>query len=110
MTLNQMFFKVLGVIPMMATLMLLTLTGCGTTKPDTELKIESVRVEKVTVPQELTEPCLPEKPITKEDYLKLKPHEREEELTRYTVSLLGTVKVCNVKLSKIRKLNEPEKK
>ena len=106
MFIKQLFFKVLCFFPI---LMAFGLSGCGTTKPDTNLKIESVRVEKVTVPVDLTEPCLAEKPIQKQDYLKLKPHEREEELTRYTISLFGTIKECNVKLSKIRKFNESVK-
>ena len=106
MFIKQMFFKFLWIIPMSLTL---CLYGCGIFKPDTELKIDTIRVEKVAVPGELTEPCVAEKPIAKQDYLALKPHEREEELTRYTVELLGTIRNCNIQLEKIKALNPKPK-
>ena len=90
-------------------LLLLGLGGCGT-QPYKEIKIEQTKVEKVVVPKEMTERCEAEAPITKERYLALKPHEREEELTRYSVSLLGTVKQCNLKLDKIRKFSDDQVK
>ena len=89
--------------------LLLGLGGCGT-KPYKEVKIEQTKVEKVTVPKEMTELCQAEAPVTKERYLALKPHEREEELTRYSVSLLGTIKQCNLKLEKIRKFSDEQVK
>ena len=79
------------------------LTGCfGTTKP-LQVKDTEVRYEKI--PKSLTEPCVPEVPKVKEEYMKLKPHERESYLAEYSVSVLGTVKDCNIKLKKIDKLN-----
>lgn len=80
----------------------LCLAACSTTKPLTVTNTE-VRYEKI--PKNLTEPCKPEKPKAKADYLALKPHEREAYLTDYATSLLGTVKDCNIKLDKIDKLN-----
>ncbi len=62
-------------------------------------------MERVKIPQALTQPCQPEQPASQATFLQLKPHEREEELTRYSVSLLGTIKECNVKLKKIEKIS-----
>lgn len=81
--------------------LLLCLAACGT-QPLTVTNTE-VRYEKI--PKDLTTPCKPEKPKAKADYLALKPHEREAYLSDYAVSLLGTVKDCNIKLDKIDKLN-----
>ena len=79
------------------------LTGCVTTGQQLEVRETEVRYEKI--PSYLTEPCQPEKLKKREEYLALKPHEKESYLTEYSISLLGTVKDCNIKLNKIDKLN-----
>lgn len=92
-----MFNKLLAVF-----LVLFALVGCGTTKQvEQVIKVETVYV---TVPKHLTKPCLPERPETEQSYMQMKPHERENFLTQYITSLLGTIKDCNSKLSKIDKL------
>lgn len=80
------------------------LVGCGSTPKYNKLEIQDVKVVTQRVPDELTEPCIPKKPPTKEEYLKLKPYEREIAMTDYSNSLLGTIKECNGRLQKIRSL------
>lgn len=82
----------------------LVLVGCGSTPKYDKLEFTDTKVVTQRVPEELTEPCVPKKPPVKEEYLKLKPHERESAMTDYSVSLLGTIKECNGRMEKIRKL------
>lgn len=90
----------------LVTLIAVFLTACGTNPSNPQaVKIMETRVERVKIPQALTQPCQPEQPASQATFLQLKPHEREEELTRYSVSLLGTIKECNVKLKKIEKIS-----
>jgi len=81
------------------------LTACATGPRYDQIDVKEKELVYVTVPKHLVEPCVADKPTSKEDYLKLKPHEREQYLADYTVTLLTTIKECNIKLSKIRKLN-----
>lgn len=83
-------------------LMLFSLVGCGSVQTKV-VKETEVRYEKV--PSELTEKIIPERPKTREDYLALKPHEREGYLSFYDTYLLGVIKELNIKLDKINKLN-----
>jgi hypothetical protein len=85
----------------------LILVGCGSTPRYDKLEIKDTQVIVQRVPEELTAPCVPKKPPTKEDFLKLKPHEREASLTEYSSGLLGVIKDCNVQLKKIRELPLP---
>ncbi len=80
------------------------LVGCGSTPKYNKLDIQETKIVTQRVPEELTEPCLPKKPPVKEEYLKLKPHERESAMTDYSTSLLGTIKECNGRMQKIRNL------
>ena len=80
------------------------LVGCGSTPKYNKLDFQETKTVIQRVPEELTEPCTPKKPPVKEEYLKLKPHEREAAMTDYSVSLLGTIKECNGRMEKIRKL------
>lgn len=97
-----MFTKILSLF-----LLVFALVGCGTTKPPEQIvKVETVYV---TVPKHLTKPCLPEPPESEQSYLQKKPHERENFLTQYILSLLTTIKDCNSKLDKIDKLQSTPK-
>lgn len=84
------------------------LVGCGSTPKYDKLEIKETKTVTQRVPEELTTPCTPKKPPVKEEFLKLKPHEREAALTEYSNNLLGTVKDCNIQLKKIRDLPIPE--
>ena len=83
------------------------LVGCGSTPKYDKLEVQETKIITQRVPSELTEPCIPKKPPTKEEYLKLKPHEREAAMAEYSNSLLGTVKECNGRFEKIRNLPMP---
>ena len=87
----------------------LLLAACGTAPHYDKLEVKNTEVKYITLPDELLAPCVPAIPISEPDYLTLKPFEREEYLTKYTVSLLTTIKDCNINLSSARKLNQPPK-
>lgn len=80
------------------------LAGCASTRT-TELNIEDKEIVHISIPTHLTQECKPEKPIDKESYLALKIYEREEELSRYIVTLYSTIAQCNSQISQIKKLN-----
>lgn len=81
------------------------LVGCGTTPRYDQLEVKETKVVVQRVPEELTIPCTPSKrPPVKEEFLKLKPHEREAALADYSSSLLGVIKECDGRFEKIRKL------
>lgn len=80
------------------------LVGCSTTKYN-EIKVQDTKVVHQVIPDELLGPCPATVPMTKKEYMELKPHEREEYLTNYTISLYGDIKKCNIKIAKIKKLN-----
>ena len=87
------------------TLLSFILVGCGATPKYDKLEVTETKVIVQRIPEELTTPCVPLKPPTKEEFLKLKPHEREAALTNYSISLLGVIKECDSRLEKIRKLS-----
>lgn len=84
------------------------LVGCGSTPKYDKLEVKEAQVITQRVPEELTAPCTPKKPPVKEEFLKLKPHEREATLTEYSNNLLGTIKDCNIQLKKIKDLPMPQ--
>lgn len=81
----------------------LFLTGCGTT-PQKEI-VTQTKVVRVTIPDTLLTNCIPNKPISKEEYLQLNIWEREQYLVSYNIYLLSVIKECNIKIDKIRELN-----
>lgn len=85
-----------------AIFMALMLVACGTTNQP-QIKETEVRYEKI--PKHLTEKVKPNKPMPKEEYKVLKPHEKETYLSDYIAHLLGVVKEQNIKFEKIDKLN-----
>lgn len=85
-----------------AIFMAFMLAACGTSK-DLQIQDTEVRYEKI--PKHLTEKAKPNKPMPKEEYKVLKPHEKESYLTDYINYLLGVVKEQNIKFEKIDKLN-----
>lgn len=82
---------------------ILVLAGCGTLSRQ-DVQIQPKEVVRIGVPLELTEPCRPSPPISPENYMRLLPHEREQHLTDYVISLFGTISECNSRLNQIRKL------
>jgi hypothetical protein len=84
----------------------LFLTACASVQKKDSLTVKEKEVVKVRVPDELLTPCVPERPLSKEDYLSKSFPERETYLTDYSVSLLKTIKECNVKLDRIREFNK----
>lgn len=89
---------------------LLFLTACGTTPKYERLEVVNTKTEYVVIPDNLLELCIPEKPMEPNEYMKLKiGNEREEYLTNYNVSLLTTIKKCNINLKKIKKINDSHK-
>lgn len=84
------------------------LVGCSTTKYN-EIKVQETKLVYQSIPEELLSPCQATTPISKHDYMLFKPHEREEYLTNYTISLYGDIRKCNVKLAKIKEFNTLKK-
>lgn len=83
----------------------LFLVGCSTSPKYEKLEVKESQVVYQNVPTDLSEPCTPsKKPPVKEEFLKLKPHEREAVLTVYTNDLLGDLNNCNKRFEKIRNL------
>lgn len=85
------------------------LTGCAVQPKYDKLDVHKTEYRTYTVPDTLLEPCIPEKPMVSDEYLKLLPNEREDVLTRYSVSLLITISKCNVNLKEIKKLQSDNK-
>lgn len=82
----------------------LILAGCGSSPTYKTVEVTDAKIVKLEIPKSLTEPCTPDRPYTAEEYLQLKITERESYLTKYSISLLGTIKECNIKLKKIEEL------
>jgi len=70
-----------------------------------KLEVKEKEVIKVTIPEYLLKPCIPERPISKEKYLELKQYEKETYLTNYSISLLTIIKNCNEQIEAIKNLN-----
>lgn len=85
-------------------LFVITLTACGSSPKVNVLEIKDREVITLKVNPTLTEPCKPNPPIATQDYLLLKPHEKEQYLTDYVIHLLSKIKECNDKLHAISKL------
>lgn len=79
------------------------LSGCALT-PKKEV-VTQTKVVRITIPDKLLTNCIPNKPISKEEYLQLKIWEREQYLVSYNIYLLSVIKECNIKIDKIRELN-----
>jgi hypothetical protein len=84
------------------------LTGCASSPNYNTLEVKEKEVIKIKIQEELLVPCIPEKPLSKENYLKLQLHERELYLTNYSKSLLLTIKDCNIKLQKIKEFQDKQ--
>ncbi len=89
----------------LVSLIVLTLLGCAGPSYKT-IEVSDLEIKYVKVPIELIEPCVPQEPLPKATYMDLTVYRREQYLTEYTVSLLGTVRDCNLKLKKISELND----
>jgi len=87
----------------------LVISGCSTQPKYNKLDVQPVKHVYVSIPESLVSPCNPDKPMSKEEYLALKPHEREEYLTNYSIRLLGVIKSCNLQLKSISELNKQAK-
>lgn len=88
--------------------LLYTLTGCGFAPKTNTIEITPTKIEVVKIEEELLTPCIPERPMNVDTYLKLEPHERESYLTTYSTTLMLTIKECNIKLKKIKEFQEKE--
>lgn len=85
-------------------LLTLILVGCSTTPTYNTVELKEVEYIKQEIPKSLTQPCIAKRPYTKEEYLSLKPHEREAYLTGYSIDLLKVISDCNANLEAIRKI------
>jgi len=89
-------------------LSLLLITGCSTLNKE-KVVVTDTKVIYRVLPDNLVNPCVPDKPKTKEEYLALPIYERETYLTNYSISLLKTIKNCNLQLDELRILNNDSK-
>lgn len=80
------------------------LVGCGTTSKVTTVELKQTEFIYADVPKRLVEPCIPERMMNKESYLKLLPHEKEKVQAEYIITLYGVIKTCNDQLKEIDKL------
>lgn len=84
------------------------LGGCGTTVK-TEVVKESSYYHP-SVPEKLFVRVVPERPISKEQYLAMSTWERESYLTNYNISLLKNVATCNRNVSDIKNVLDEAKR
>jgi hypothetical protein len=76
------------------------LSGCASSDQPTRYVDRST-----SVPPALLEPCKPTTPITKDEYISRNMDERETYLALYSMDLLKDVRLCNDKLTGLKKLN-----
>jgi hypothetical protein len=80
----------------------LFVSGCCTTKsPD--LNVANKEVVYIKVPESLLKPCSPDAPMATETYMGLTLDERELALSKYVISLYGTIAVCDNQVRQIKK-------
>ena len=84
------------------------LSACGTMSRN-NMNVQDTKTVYITVPEHLTENCKVKKPMSNEEYIVLKPNEKEQYLTDYIIVLITAVKECNIKLGKIKQLNIDQK-
>lgn len=85
----------------------LALTGCATNPSDRTTEAIKTQTVYITMPDAILAPCLPDKPISTQEYMSKKINERETHLTNYTIGLLKVIDTCNLQLKKARELNKP---
>ncbi len=81
----------------------MSLQGCETFSRR-EVIVEKMVYVHPKVPAEMLENCGTPLPISKEEYLALKPHKREDYLTRYSIDVLTELEVCGKKVKSISKI------
>jgi ABC-type uncharacterized transport system auxiliary subunit len=87
----------------------LLVTGCAVTPKYNKLDVKETKVVYSHIPADLLKPCPATRPMSKEEYMTLRPHEREQYLTDYTISLFGNIKDCNTQILKIKEIDESRK-
>jgi len=87
----------------------LFLSGCTSGPKLNSIDVVKTEIVYVTIPDNILAECIPEKPIELESYLQLTLPKRESYLTDYSISLLGTLKTCNLQLEQARSLNKKPK-
>lgn len=85
-------------------LLVVTASGCAFTQPPkTVYKTETVYYE---VPEQLTANVVPQRPVTKEEYLRMAIYERESYMADYATQNLKALHKCNAQLSSIAELSK----
>ena len=84
-------------------LVLLSLVGCSVAPEVRTEYIEAPVYLMHDIPESFLVKCTPDKPIPIEDYMKKSAEAREIILSKYIVSLYGTISKCNNQLDSIRK-------
>lgn len=85
----------------LAALIAVILVGCGTTQPTV---VEKVRTVYITVPESMTKPVTPQRPMAKADYLAMEVYDRERAITVYSTELMKSLGQCNAQLTSIRNI------
>lgn len=75
-------------------------------KKDPELTITDTKTIYVKVPESLLTDCKPDAPMATDRYMSLTLDERELTLSKYILTLYGTIAVCNTQIGKIKKYND----
>ena len=83
----------------------LWLVGCATVKT-TEISNQETKAVYVKIPESLLGECLPDTPTDTETYMTMTPDERELTLSKYILTLYGTIAICNKQIQNIKLLNE----
>lgn len=94
----------------LVSLLLIGLYGCANGPKLNNIEVVKTKLVYVTMPDNILTPCVPDRPIDKESYLNLKLAQRESYLTDYSISLLSTIKLCNLQLEQARSLNKQPQK
>lgn len=85
-------------------LLSLGFAACSTTGTS-DIVAQPVKIVQVKIPDSLLASCVPQRPIDKQSYMALTLDERELALSKYILSLYGTIAVCNKQLNNIKTLN-----
>lgn len=85
------------------------ITGCSTVSQKQEPTIiYNTKIKPVPIPSYLLENCPIPLPPNKDTYAKLKPEEKEEVLTNYTIELHKNITKCNNTIDSTRNWNQKQ--
>jgi len=85
------------------------LSACATTSTPQKEYITQTKIIQQKIPENLLSTFDNKELISKEEYLKLTPYQREEYLTNYILDLLLQLKIYKNQIERIKDLNNESK-